>query len=443
MLVLIAGIGGGLFVSFSPMFESDAPQVKVDNNGFWNLKVPLHVSIEDASGIESYKVSLISKKEKIVLVQEQLSFPEASLSFSVEAPKRVASFKPDEVTLIVEANDASKWNLFAGNDVKESYVMRVDTKSPRLSTLTNSMYIHKGGSGMLVFKADDPNLSELYIDTNYGKRFKPQPFYKEGYYISLVAWKITEPSFKAQIVAKDSAGNVRKSTIPYRVRDRKYRISKIKLSDKFLDGKIAELAETFEIMDQTEDRIEQFKIINEDIRAKNEKLIHELTSVVEEEVVDSMEIKPFYPLRNGKKVASFGDHRLYYYKGAKVSESYHLGLDLASVKMGEILTQNAGKVIYSDFNGLYGNMPAIAHGLGLYTIYGHCSSTTVHSGDDIQAGEQVANTGMSGYAMGDHLHFGVLVQGVEVRPEEWMDKKWLKLNITDTISDAKKIIDRQ
>jgi murein DD-endopeptidase MepM/ murein hydrolase activator NlpD len=45
--------------------------------------------------------------------------------------------------------------------------------------------------------------------------------------------------------------------------------------------------------------------------------------------------------------------------------------------------------------------------------------------------------------MGDHLHFGILVQGVEVRPEEWMDKKWLKLNITDTIRDAKKIIDRQ
>jgi murein DD-endopeptidase MepM/ murein hydrolase activator NlpD len=441
MMVLIAGIGGAVFVSFSPMFESETPRVTIDNNGFWNHKAPLHVSIEDASGIKSYKATLISKKEKIVLVQEQLSFPEVEISFTLDVPKRVLSFKPDEVAVVIEATDASKWNFLMGNEVQEKFVMKVDTKKPRLSSLTNSMYIHKGGSGMVIFKADDPNMSELYIDTNYGKRFKPQPFYKDGYYISLVAWKITEPSFKATIVAKDSAGNIRKSTIPFRTKDRKYRISKIKLSDRFLDGKIAELAETFEI--DAEDRIEQFKMINEDVRTKNEDLIHELTSVVDDETVSSHDIKPFYPLKNAKKVASFGDHRYYYYKGAKVSESYHLGLDLASIKMGAILTQNAGKVVFSDYNGIYGNMPTIDHGLGLYSIYGHCSSTSVQAGDSVNAGELVANTGMTGYAMGDHLHFGILVQGIEVRPEEWMDKKWLRLNIRDTIKDAKKIIDRQ
>ena len=42
--------------------------------------------------------------------------------------------------------------------------------------------------------------------------------------------------------------------------------------------------------------------------------------------------------------------------------------------------------------------------------------------------------------MGDHLHFGVLIQGVEVLPQEWMDNKWIKLNIYDIISSAKKII---
>ncbi len=442
MLVLIAGMGGAVFVSFSPMFESQVPRVSMENNGFWNLKAPLHVKIDDASGITSYKATLISKEEKIVLEQEHLSFPEPEVSFALKVPKRVASFKPEEVTIVIEANDGSKWNLLAGNHAKKTYVLRVDTKTPRLSTLINSMYIHKGGSGLVIFKADDPNLSELYIDTNFGKHFIPQTFYKEGYYISLVAWKITESSFKATIVAKDSAGNIRKSTIPFRTRDRKYRTSKIKLSNRFLEGKIAELAETFEI--ESQDRLEQFKIINEDIRKNNEDLIHEVTSVIhEDETIESLNIKPFYPLRNGKKVASFGDHRLYYYKGSKVSESYHLGLDLASVKMGAILTQNPGTVVYSDYNGIYGNMPAIDHGLGLYSIYGHCSSTAVQSGDNINAGELVANTGMSGYAMGDHLHFGILVQGIEVRPEEWMDKKWIRLNITDTMKDAKKVIDRQ
>ena len=33
---------------------------------------------------------------------------------------------------------------------------------------------------------------------------------------------------------------------------------------------------------------------------------------------------------------------------------------------------------------------------------------------------------------GDHLHFGVLVQGIEVNPNEWLDSNWIKLNLTKT-----------
>ena len=117
-------------------------------------------------------------------------------------------------------------------------------------------------------------------------------------------------------------------------------------------------------------------------------------------------------------------------------------LDLASNKEARIIPQNGGKIVFADFNGLYGNMPIISHGLGLYTLYGHCSTLRVNSGDEISDKEYIANTGKSGYAMGDHLHFGVLIQGIEVRPAEWMDKKWMKLNITDVIKSAKKIIDR-
>ena len=87
-------------------------------------------------------------------------------------------------------------------------------------------------------------------------------------------------------------------------------------------------------------------------------------------------------------------------------------------------------------------MLLIHHGLGLYTLYGHCSSIKVNSGDETTKKEVIANTGKSGYAMGDHLHFGVLVQGIEVRPQEWMDKQWIKLNVYDVIKSAKKIIDR-
>jgi hypothetical protein len=35
------------------------------------------------------------------------------------------------------------------------------------------------------------------------------------------------------------------------------------------------------------------------------------------------------------------------------------------------------------------------------------------------------------------LHYGVLIQGVEVRPLEWLDANWIKLNITKVIDEAK------
>ncbi|WP_177202061.1 hypothetical protein [Hydrogenimonas thermophila] len=45
--------------------------------------------------------------------------------------------------------------------------------------------------------------------------------------------------------------------------------------------------------------------------------------------------------------------------------------------------------------------------------------------------------------MGDHLHFATLVQGVEVRPQEWMDKRWIKANISNVIKSAIKLINER
>jgi len=43
---------------------------------------------------------------------------------------------------------------------------------------------------------------------------------------------------------------------------------------------------------------------------------------------------------------------------------------------------------------------------------------------------------------GDHLHFGMYVQGIPVEPLEWMDSHWIRDNITNVIIKAKRIINR-
>ena len=442
MLILSMIIGGGIYVYFSSTFERNAPQVTLDNNGYWNLKTPLKVKIDDESGVKSYKIRLKSVNEDKVLQYEQLLNPQNSLELEIEPPRSTYSIKSKTIQIIVEADDLSKWNFFKGNSAKTVFELTIDKKRPRLNIVGNSYKISRGGSAVVIFKVEDENLEDVYIEANNKKRFTPQPFYKDGYFISLLAWPVIDKNFKATVITKDKAGNTAKSYIPLYLKQKTYKISRIKISDKFLKGKIADLAEEFVETQGVESSLEQFKIINEEVRAKNEQLIHELTSKVENKKINGFKINKMYPLKNAQVVATFGDHRKYSYGGENISFSYHLGLDLASNAMANIDPQNAGDVVFNDYNGLYGNMPLIHHGLGLYTLYGHCSSVKVNSGDVTDAKETIANTGKSGYAMGDHLHFGVLVQGIEVRPQEWMDAQWIKLNVSDIISNAKEIIDR-
>ncbi len=434
-------VGAGLYVYFSATFERNAPAITLQTNGYWNLKKPLQLKIVDDSGIKSYKVIMRTKSGDSELLYNRLLAPQKVIKLELQPPRGAYTIKDKNIEIIVQAQDASKWNFLNGNVALKSFKLKIDKKRPQVSIVNNSYKISRGGSALVIFKAEDENLKELYIESNHNKHFKTEPFYKEGYYIALLAWPVQDESFKATVVVKDDAGNVTKSYVPLYLKNKAYRLSKITLSDKFLNGKIAELAEQFDETQGIEVPLERFKIINEDVRAKNEKLIHKLTSDVPQEMISDFKIKKMYPLKNGQVVAYFGDHRKYYYKGKFVSEAYHLGLDMASHAMAPIKTQNGGSVVFADYNGLYGNSPIIAHGLGLYTLYGHCSSLEVAAGDEVAPNAVIAKTGKTGYAMGDHLHFGVLVQGIEVRPQEWMDKQWIKLNINDIIKSAKKIID--
>jgi murein DD-endopeptidase MepM/ murein hydrolase activator NlpD len=424
------------------MFEREAPEISCQNNGYWNLKTSLNISIKDTSGVKAYKIIFKSKNIEVTLNEEQFIKPKTSLDIKVLPPRSAYAIKDKEISIIVRAVDASKWDFFKGNSVTKELKLKIDKKRPQLSIVSHTYKISKGGSALVIFKAIDDNLKDVYIKTNFNKIFKVEPFYKKNYYIALIAWPVTKRNFRADIVTTDKAGNSSKSYIPLYLKEKNYKLSNIKISDRFLKGKIAELAEEFDETQGVTNPLEQFKIINEDVRAKNEALIHKITSEVPTQMISNFKINKMYPLKNAKVVAHFGDHRKYTYDGEALSESYHLGLDLASNAHAQIIPQNGGTVVFADFNGLYGNMPIISHGLGLYTLYGHCSSLMISNGDTISAKEHIANTGKTGYAMGDHLHFGVLVQGIEVRPQEWMDRQWMKLNISDVIKDAKKIIDK-
>jgi murein DD-endopeptidase MepM/ murein hydrolase activator NlpD len=134
--------------------------------------------------------------------------------------------------------------------------------------------------------------------------------------------------------------------------------------------------------------------------------------------------------KNAANMARFGDHRSYYYKGVKVDEQDHLGVDLASVANSPVQASNHGRVVYADKLGIYGFTVVIDHGQGLASIYGHLSKIDVTQGQDAKKGDIIGSTGDTGLAGGDHLHFGIMVSGVYVNPIEWWDDHWIEDNIS-------------
>ena len=49
---------------------------------------------------------------------------------------------------------------------------------------------------------------------------------------------------------------------------------------------------------------------------------------------------------------------------------------------------------------------------------------------EVKKGDVIGLTGQTGLAGGDHLHYGVFVNGIFVNPIEWWDGHWIKDNIT-------------
>jgi murein DD-endopeptidase MepM/ murein hydrolase activator NlpD len=54
----------------------------------------------------------------------------------------------------------------------------------------------------------------------------------------------------------------------------------------------------------------------------------------------------------------------------------------------------------------------------------------------VTKGQEIAKSGSTGMAGGDHLHFTTLLNGVEVNPIEWWDALWIRQHILEKLPGA-------
>lgn len=101
-------------------------------------------------------------------------------------------------------------------------------------------------------------------------------------------------------------------------------------------------------------------------------------------------------------------------------EKFHNGIDMAAPGGSPILAAYDGRVVAAAYSSSMGNYIMIDHGDKLYTIYMHASALYVSTGDYVTRGQKIAAVGTTGRSTGNHLHFGVRLNGQYVDPNIYL-----------------------
>ncbi len=101
---------------------------------------------------------------------------------------------------------------------------------------------------------------------------------------------------------------------------------------------------------------------------------------------------------------------------------YHAGIDIAADGGTPIYAAAEGIILFSGWNGGYGNCVMIDHGNGIVTLYGHMSAYGSFAVDDsVVRGDTIGYVGTTGTSTGNHLHFEVRQDGNAVDPYNYLN----------------------
>jgi murein DD-endopeptidase MepM/ murein hydrolase activator NlpD len=249
----------------------------------------------------------------------------------------------------------------------------------------------------------------------------PMPNGKSGFFsLYAFAWNMPEGTMPVAF-ASNGAGNDITSPLVVQFPKREqphYTTHELQLDDHFIQKVVNELDPN-----GSGDLVQRFVKINSEMRKANNQTLSDLRLKTADHFLWS---QPFLRQPGAKNEATFADHRVYIYKGQKIDEQTHLGYDLAVTQHVGVQAANDGVVVYAAPLGIYGNCIVVDHGYALQSIYGHLSQIQVKVGDSVKRGQVMGLSGMTGMAGGDHIHFTMQLDGVQIDPKSWWDPHWIQ-----------------
>ena len=348
-------------------------------------------------------------------------------------PEALVGLEEGQATIRATADRAGTW-LRRPQPVVAELTLPVKLTPPPIRVTSSQTYVAQGGSEAVVYTVGPTSVRDgVRVGANWFPGY-PLPGGRSGERFAMfgVPHDFDDPS-QIRLAAVDDVGNEMVVGFVDRFLARPLRTDTIRLTESFMARVVPRiLAHTPEI-EERDDLLESYLVVNRDLRRRNTEALFEIATRSRPEFLWR---EPFLQLPNTRSMASFADRRAYVYEGREVDQQDHLGFDLASVRQAPVLAANRGVVLLAEYFGIYGNTVILDHGYGLMTLYAHLSDIEVQPDLDVARGARLGRTGDTGLAGGDHLHFSVLLHGLQVNPLEWWDAKWIENRIAGKLGGA-------
>ena len=427
----------------SVIFESEKPEIKLRPlPDFLSAQKDFDLVVSDSKrGLRVLDVTLKQGGRDIPILKKDFPFDgllnregthRFDTSFSIDPS--TLNLAQGRVDLQVQVWDYSSRSGGDGNLAIFEHKMVVDTIPPAIRATSRVNYVNRGGTGLVVYQTTSDSVKTgLFVNDLFFPGFPAETESQKG--IHVCYFGIPHDIKKKPDIylwAEDKAGNRSKTKVHCRMRKRRFRKDRLNITNQFLKRVLPYFSLYLKDMDG--DNITKFLKINRDLRRENGLTFHDLrTKTSPKRLWDGVWLRQ----KNSATMAQFGDRRSYYHKGKKIDTQTHLGVDLASLANSKVQAANNGRVVFAGRNGIYGLTVVLDHGQGLASIYSHLSNLGVQEGREVKKGEVIGSTGQTGLAGGDHLHFGIMVNGLCVNPMEWWDSHWIKDNVTKKLNLSK------
>jgi murein DD-endopeptidase MepM/ murein hydrolase activator NlpD len=418
LLLIVIAVGAIAFV----LLRSTTPIIDISNTtAFVGQATPITVHVHNAHGI---------KKGTAVIEQNSTKFPvwemnqasksaESTWNFTAGL-KTTPQLRDGKAKLVVEATS----NDLRGKTAHAEREVTVVSQPPTVSVDSEQHYLYLGMADLATFNVSGSWTQAGVKVGDQTFRAWPMPGGKSGLFsLFAFAWNMPAGTIPVVYAGNGTGSDVTSPiTVQFPKKEQpKYTTHDLQVSDAFMQKVLGELDPN-----GSGDPVARFVKINSEMRKANNKTLADLQYKTADHFLFS---QPFTRQSNAQTEASFADLRNYIYHGQKIDQQVHLGYDLAVTQHVGVEASNDGNVVYAAPLGIYGNCIVVDHGYGLQTIYGHLSHIDVHEGDMVKRSQVMGQSGMTGMAGGDHVHFAMQLDGVQIDPKEWWDPHWIQDHI--------------